>query len=103
MLQNPGVAQEGLALIIEFEPPLRALVDEQGHSVVVTEDMVRRVDDYLQALHELAGPELRATIVSERAQVDFAALVGLTFEEARVRLVGLSVYPLTGALPTRFP
>ena len=103
LTKNPDLAQEGLALIIEFERPLRALVDGQGNSVVVTEDMVRRVDEHLLALHELGGPELRATIESERTQAALPDLIGLTFEEARVRLVGLPAYPLPGPLPTRFP
>jgi len=103
LIGNPDLSQEGLALIIEFEPPLRALVDGRGDSILINEDMVRRVDDYLLAVHEHAGPELRATIESERAQATFPDLVGLTFEEARIRLVGLPKDPLPGPLPTRFP
>jgi hypothetical protein len=103
LMEDPEVRREGLALILEFAPPLRALVEGQGSSVVITEDMVRRVDDYLLALHELSGPDLRATIESERAEAAFESLIGLTFEEARMRLVGPPAYPLPGPLPTRFP
>ena len=103
VMANPGLADEGAAIMMEFEPPLRALVDGYGASVVITESMVHRADAYLTALHELASPELRVTIESERARTPLEGLIGLTFEEARIVLVGLPEEPLPGPLPTRFP
>lgn len=102
-MANPALAEEGTAIILEFEPALRALVDGHGDDVVITESMAHRADAYLIALQELASPELREVIEAERARTPFEELIGLTFEEARILLVGLPVDPPPEPLPTRLP
>jgi len=50
--------------------------------------MVERVEAYLDLLVEVGSPELQETIRSERERTPLGGLIGMTFEEARVVLVG---------------
>ena len=100
---DPALIDESTAIILQFEPPLRALVDGEGSTVVITDSMVRRVESFLGALEERGSPALRITIQTERARNPLDRLIGLTFEEARLLLVGPPVPSLSEPLPTRFP
>jgi len=102
-MADPAITEEGAAIILQFEPPLRALVDGKGSTVIITDSMVRRVESFLAALEERGSPELRAAIQTERARTPLNQLVGLTFEDATLFLVGPQIPSLAGPLPTRFP
>ena len=102
-MSDPEITKEALSIVLLFEPPLRALADGKGDEVIVTEEMVNKVNAFLLTLELLASPELRTTIQTERARTPFEPLIGTTFEEARLLLVGLPQYPLPEPLPTRFP
>ncbi|MRS06013.1 hypothetical protein EG832_22765 [bacterium] len=103
IMSDPEITREALSIVLLFEPSLRALADGKGDQVIVTEEMVTRVNAFLLTLELLAGPELSTTIQTERARTPFEPLIGTTFEEARLLLVGLPQYPLPEPLPTRFP
>lgn len=83
----PEVMEEGKIILLQFEPPLRALVDGDGDQVVITQALVDRVEAYLDLLGQVGSADLRATIQSERARTPLRELIGLTFEEARAHLV----------------
>ena len=84
----PEVMEEGKILILLFDPLLRALVDGEGDQVVITQALVERLEAYLYLLGQVGSPDLRAAIQSERAHTPLRELIGLTFEEARAKLVG---------------
>ncbi len=84
----PEVMEEGKVLILQFDPLLRALVDGEGDQVVITKELVDRLEAYLDLLGQVGSPDLRAAIQSERARTPLRELIGMTFEEARGKLVG---------------
>ncbi len=89
VMANQEMLDESRAIILEFEPALRALVDGAGEAVSITPDMVERVEEYLDLLVAVGSPALQATIRSERERTPLDGLIGMTLEEARVHLVGL--------------
>jgi hypothetical protein len=93
----------GFEIIDDFEPPLRGLVDGRGDEVLITAEMVAQVEAYLDLLTQIGSPALKATIEQERARTPFADLVGMTFEQARLHLVGPpdEVYPMPTDSPFR--
>jgi len=97
VVANERLTLEGQAVILQFEPALRALVDGDGGEVIVTRPMVERAEAYLDLLVEVGSPELQETIRAERERTPLDGLIGMTFEEARVILVG---QPET-AIPTQ--
>ncbi|MCJ7825169.1 MAG: hypothetical protein MUP44_09740, partial [Anaerolineales bacterium] len=98
---SPAFHEEAFSLIFMFEPWLKALVEGQGDDVIVTMEMVTRVQTYLDHIYEKASPELRQTLYEERARFPLENLVGLSMEEARRQLVGLPENPTP--VPTSFP
>ncbi len=88
VVANERLTHEGQVIILEFEPPLLALVDGQGEEVTITSGMVERVEAYLDLLVDAGSPDLQETIRAERERTPLGGLIGMTFEEARVYLVG---------------
>ena len=85
---NQAAFDMGRDIIEAFEPPLRALVDGRGQEVGITNDMVIQVEAYLDLLMKIGSPDLQAAIREERARTPLRDLVGMTFEEARLKLLG---------------
>lgn len=100
ILSDKVIQNEAQEIILLFEPSLRALVDGHGDEVFVSEEMAIRAENFLILLEGLGSLELRSTIQTERVFTPFAPLIGLTFEEARLLLVGPPQYPLPEPLPT---
>ena len=88
VMTNQEIMDEGRGIILQFEPALRALVDGEGAEVTITRVLVERVEAYLDLLVEVGSPELQETIRAERERTPLGGLVGMTFEEARLHLVG---------------
>jgi len=65
--------------------------------------MVAQVEAHLDLLTEIGSPALKATIEQERARPPFSDPVGMTFEQARLLLVGPpdEVYPMPTDSPLR--
>ncbi len=103
IFSDATIQDEAQGIIFLFEPSLRALVDGHGDEVTVTEEMARRAANFLTILEERGSTELRTAIQAERAVTPFEPLIGLTFEEARLLLVGPPQHPLPEPLPTRCP
>ncbi len=93
ILEHGQVKDDGLPIILQFEPGLRALVDGEGDNVRITDVMVDRVQTYLDLLVSLGSPELGAAIQAERARTPLDQFRGMTFEEARLMLVGMPEVP----------
>ncbi len=103
ILSYPKVKDEGLVIILQFEPGLRALVNDEGDEVRITQVMVDRVQAYLDLLMEVGSPELRAAIRTERARTPYGDFSGMTFEQARLLLVGLPQEPVATPFSTSLP
>ncbi len=103
VLSHPMVKDDGLVIILQFEPGLRALVNGDGDEVRITQVMVDRVQDYLDFLVEVGSPELQAAIRTERARTPFDDFSGMTFEQARILLVGLPQEPAATPYSTSLP
>jgi hypothetical protein len=103
IIDHPQVKDDGLSIILQFEPGLRALVDGQGEDVRLTAEMVDRVQAYLELLIELGSPELGAAIQAEMARTPLEQYKGMTFEEARVSTVGLPTGPVPTPIDWDFP
>jgi hypothetical protein len=103
IIDHAQVKDDGLSIILQFEPGLRALVDGHGEQVRLTAEMVDRVQAYLELLIELGSPELGAAIQAERARTPLEQYKGLTFEEVRVSTVGLPLGPVPTPIDWDFP
>jgi hypothetical protein len=97
ILNNPQVKDDGLTIILEYEPGLRALVEGLGGDVIISEKMVDDVEDYLDLLVSVGSPELSGDIQAERLRTPFDQFRGMSFEQARITAVGL---PEEGPIPT---
>ena len=103
ILSHPKVKDVEVVIILEFEPGLRALVNGEGDKVRITQEMVDRVEAYLNLLTEIGSPELQAAIRIERARTPFGEFSGMTFEQARILIVGLPQEPIATPFSTSLP
>jgi hypothetical protein len=103
VLSSPEVKDDGLVILLQFEPGLRALVNGEGDEVRITQVMVDRVQAYLDLLMEVGSPELQDAIRIERARTPFGEFSGMTFEQARILLVGLPQEPTATPFSTTLP
>lgn len=75
--------------LLIWEPTLRALVDGEGESAVITVEQVAALDEFLTAIAAVGSPALQQAIATERANLPaFDSLVGKTVAQARRELVG---------------
>lgn len=103
ILRYPRVKDDGLVIILQFEPGLRALVNGDGDEVRITQVMVDRVQAYLDLLVEVGSLELQGAIRAERTRTPFGNFSGMTFEQARLLLVGLPQEPAATPYSTSLP
>jgi hypothetical protein len=97
IVDHPQVMDDGRTIILEFEPGLHALVEGHGDEVYLTSGMIDRVQAFLDLLIAVGSPELGAAIQAERARTPLDQFKGMTFEQARLLVVGP---PEEGPIPT---
>jgi hypothetical protein len=102
-LAHPEVMDDATRILLGFEPPLRALVEGKGSEVYVTQEMVDQVEGFLDLLAQYGSPELQATAQFERTRIPLPSLVGLSFDEGRMLLLGPPEANPPGTPPTRMP
>ena len=102
-MAHPEIMDEAVRILLGFELPLRGLVEGRGSEVFITEEMVTQVDGFLDLLDKHASPEFRATIQFERSRIHLSSLVGLSFDEGRMLLLGPPEANPPGIPPTRVP
>jgi hypothetical protein len=95
LLLDPELDQEGLALLHYWEPKLQALVDGQGNAVVISQEEVSAVEDFLSSLEVIASNDLRIAIQSERAELNLSGLVGQTMSQAWEEISGTATATAT--------
>ena len=103
ILQHAQVKDDALPIILQFEPGLRALVDGEGENVRISDVMVERIQAYLDLLVAVGSPELGAAIQAERDRTSLDQFKGMSFEQARIMLVGLPVGPVPTPIDADFP
>jgi hypothetical protein len=103
LVAHPEIMDDATRILLRFEPPLRALVEGRGSEVSVTQEMVNQVDGFLDLLAQYASPEFQATIQFERSRIPLSSLVGLSFDEGRILLLGPPEANPPGTPPTRVP
>ncbi|MEK7786492.1 MAG: hypothetical protein AAB658_13870, partial [Chloroflexota bacterium] len=77
---------EAIATIQFWEPMLQALIDGNGNSVIITAEQVQAVQSFLDHLSAVASPALQQTIADERAQHPLDQMIGMTMDDAWIRL-----------------
>ena len=102
-LAHPEIMDDAWRILTGFELPLRALVEGKGNEVFVTQEMVDQVEELLNLLDQYATPEFQATIEVERSRIPLSTLVGLSFDEGRMLLLGPPEPNPPGAPPPRMP
>ena len=85
-LANPDLAAEMVDGVLLWQPHVRALVDGNGSSAVITAEQMAALTGVLTQLKALAGPELRAALEREESAANLPALVGTTMTEALARV-----------------
>jgi hypothetical protein len=102
-LTHDEVMSQATRLLLGFEPQLHELVEGRGAGVLVTREMVSDVESFLDLVAQYGSPELRSAIQSERARLPLGDLVGLSFQEAQLRILGPPEANPPGAPPTHVP
>jgi hypothetical protein len=69
-----------------YSPAVEALLDGEGDSVKITQEMVDELLVFLDGMEQRADEDLRQIIQEERSRVPWDELVGLTAEEAWIKL-----------------
>jgi hypothetical protein len=82
LMNDPNLADEAIAVLQLWEPKLRALLDGQGDTVVITQAEVDAIDDFLSHIESAASADLLADIQTERAALDMQERVGETMSQA---------------------
>jgi len=91
ILPDRALVDEGFAVIELFVPGLEALVEGRGSEVTITQEQVDAVEVFLDHLYDVADPELQQVIIAERGRRPFQAMVGLTMDQAWLRVNGYSL------------
>jgi hypothetical protein len=104
LLQNPALLTNGGETIAQSLPGVTALLNEQGETMRVDENMVRKLRTFLQDLatadRKANGGALAAMIEQEILRVDWDLLVGMSFAEAWEYFTKrLNTQPLKSYLP----
>ncbi len=105
LLSDEALRTEGAEVLLLALPGLEALVNGQGETVVVTQEMVDALDIFLSHLYSLAGPDLQAVIEEEWQRSNPPALVGRTFAGAWEQVAGqwVTFLPVQYASPREPP
>lgn len=76
MVANPSLATEVASTAQALQPQLDALVNGRGDTATITAEQVQQVNRVLDHIEQLASPELKMTIQSERAVHPIETYVG---------------------------
>jgi hypothetical protein len=79
---SPARWRQLVAVLVQWTPAVRRLVDGQGDQAGVSTDMVDAVDQFLLGLSAAGSPALAAAIADERAQLPpFSNFVGMDMNQ----------------------
>lgn len=80
------MTQQTWRVIDLYSPAVEALLDGEGDRVKITQEMVDELLVFLTGMEERADDDLHQIIQDERSKVPWQELVGLTAEEAWLKL-----------------
>jgi|GEM_PF-2848023 hypothetical protein len=83
---DEAMAEQTWRVIDLYSPAVEALLDGEGATYRVSQEMVDELLRFLEGMENRATPELRRVIQDERARVPWDDLAGLTVEEAWAKL-----------------
>jgi hypothetical protein len=85
---DEAMTEQTWQVIELYTPAVEALLEGRGGEEWVSQEMVEELVYFLAEMEKRADPELREVIQQEREKVPWQELVGLTVEEAWVKLQG---------------
>lgn len=80
------MAQQTWRVIDLYSPAVEALLDGKGDSVQITQEMVDELLLFLSEMESRADDDLKQIIQEERSKVPWQEMVGLTANQAWIRL-----------------
>lgn len=80
------MAQQTWQVIDLYSPAVEALLDGKGDSVQITQEMADELLLFLSEMENRADGDLRQIIQEERSKVPWEELVGLTVDQAWIKL-----------------
>jgi len=83
---DEATAQQTWHVIDLYSPAVEALLDKNGSTVQVTQEMVDELLVFLSVMESRADDDLRQIIRDERSKVPWQKLVGLTADKAWEKL-----------------
>jgi hypothetical protein len=79
---NPSLAWESIDVLLRFSPNLDALVNGHGDEVVISDDDVTSVKNYLNLIAQHASSELKSVIAEELSATPLETTAGMTMNQA---------------------
>ena len=87
---HPQLMDEAIVVLQRWEPHLRALLDGQGETVVITQEDVDAAELFLSNLGTVASNDLKTTLQTEAASLNMQGLVGQTMSQAWEEIGGIA-------------
>lgn len=83
---DEAMAQQTWHVIDLYSPAVEALLDKNGSTAQITQEMVDELLSFLSEMESRADDDLRQIIQNERSKVPWQEMVGLTADEAWAKL-----------------
>ena len=82
LLDNPELQEQAWGLYDMYAPGIKALLDNRGETVIVTQEMVDTLEEFLDNLSAAGSEDLAQDIAAERELLPLQEMVGMTMAEA---------------------
>jgi hypothetical protein len=82
IMSDSSLTWKSIDVLIKWQPNLDALVNGRGGDVIISEDAVSSVENYLVLIAQHASPELKSVIDEELLATPLEDMAGMTMNEA---------------------
>jgi hypothetical protein len=82
VLAHPDLFLWSLSTLREWQPPLQSLVNGQGSSVTISQQMINDLNGVLNEFSQFGSPGLASTIQREQAALNLSTFVNLPMDQA---------------------
>lgn len=86
ILNNPSLLRDSIYLLVRWQPNMEHFVNGHGDEVVISDEDVASMQNYLHLLAESAQPKLRSVVEEEFLVMPWEDLAGMTMNQAWARL-----------------
>jgi len=86
IMSDSSLTWKSIDVLIKWQPNLDALVNGRGDDVIISEDAVTSVENYLVLIAQHASPELKSVIDEELLATPLEDMAGMTMNEAWAHL-----------------